>query len=495
MRPAPYGVYAQALTECCAKAACRSTRPSPAPGCAFRNRPRARWFPGTNSKLAPAPALFARAPGAPPPAVAIETQANMRARPIRDYPVDQAFAATLEQDTISGLCRFPQRLSQLRLRPRVRAMLAVRREAMTWRRACLANTPNAYWTYLQRYPRGPHAGDARRRLATINAALTAAAAHSRCTNSTCRRRSKRKTIYFRRPYVVFDDPDWGRAAARLAICCRLARFLVEPRRRRRLSRPAAAAAHRRAAAVRAARRRVRACSMRPPWCRRSSPARTIITTPITTGRRPSPAAQPGAESASDSSATGAALCARRSREWNTLAAHAGRRNGARLAALRPGAPAAPPRWIRRRPASRLRRSPARAGSLSPRAPSPHAAPQFAGRGAPASRRAFRAASRSTPRPDAAPAPQPRRSARAAIVRRRRDPGRRPAYRGPASARRRIPQPRPTSSRRMSPRPRRAWSRHTLPRRATHGAAASCRRGRRTPRRIPIAARPGEPPCR
>jgi uncharacterized caspase-like protein len=54
---------------------------------------------------------------------------------------------------------------------RVRAIAAARPEAITWRRTFRADTPNAYWSYLQRYPRGPHAGDARRRLAILTASL------------------------------------------------------------------------------------------------------------------------------------------------------------------------------------------------------------------------------------------------------------------------------------------------------------------------------------
>ena len=54
---------------------------------------------------------------------------------------------------------------------RVRAIIAARREAITWRRTYSTDTPDAYWSYLQRYPRGPHAADARRRLAQLSAAL------------------------------------------------------------------------------------------------------------------------------------------------------------------------------------------------------------------------------------------------------------------------------------------------------------------------------------
>jgi hypothetical protein len=48
-------------------------------------------------------------------------------------------------------------------------MLAVRREAIIWRRCVIADTPPACWSYLRRYPEGPHAWVARRRLAMLRA--------------------------------------------------------------------------------------------------------------------------------------------------------------------------------------------------------------------------------------------------------------------------------------------------------------------------------------
>ena len=59
--------------------------------------------------------------------------------------------------------------------PRVAAMVAVRREEIIWRRCVLADTPPAYWSYLRRYPDGPHVWDARRRLAHARRGRRAAA--------------------------------------------------------------------------------------------------------------------------------------------------------------------------------------------------------------------------------------------------------------------------------------------------------------------------------
>ena len=50
---------------------------------------------------------------------------------------------------------------------RVRALLAARREALTWRRTLHIGTADAYWSYLRRYPRGPHVADCHRRLARL----------------------------------------------------------------------------------------------------------------------------------------------------------------------------------------------------------------------------------------------------------------------------------------------------------------------------------------
>ena len=66
----------------------------------------------------------------------------------------QDFLATYPKDPLAG---------------RVRALLAARREALTWRRTLEANTPDACWSYMRRYPKGPHYYDARRRLTYLSA--------------------------------------------------------------------------------------------------------------------------------------------------------------------------------------------------------------------------------------------------------------------------------------------------------------------------------------
>ncbi len=110
------------------------------------------------------------AAGAPPPPNVMPI-ADVRAKPIRDFPsVDDAYAAALDRDTIDGYQQFLAVYPSSPYSERIAGMLAVRREAIIWRRAVMADTPPAYWSYLRRYPNGPHVWDARRRLAMLAAA-------------------------------------------------------------------------------------------------------------------------------------------------------------------------------------------------------------------------------------------------------------------------------------------------------------------------------------
>ncbi len=110
-----------------------------------------------------------RVAGAPPPPNFVPL-ADIRNRPMRDFGgVEDANAAALAIDTIAGYEQFLSLYPNSPYSRRVAAMLAVRREAIVWRRCVIADTPPAYWSYLRRYPRGPHAWDARRRLAMLRA--------------------------------------------------------------------------------------------------------------------------------------------------------------------------------------------------------------------------------------------------------------------------------------------------------------------------------------
>ena len=90
---------------------------------------------------------------------------------------------------------------------RVRAIAAARREAITWRRTFRADTPNAYWSYLQRYPRGPHATDARRRLAILTAPLEPPPTFD-VIDYDVPPPPPEEFIYVDRPVLAFGDPEF-----------------------------------------------------------------------------------------------------------------------------------------------------------------------------------------------------------------------------------------------------------------------------------------------
>jgi hypothetical protein len=77
----------------------------------------------------------------------------------------------LLRDTFDAYTDFLADFWQDPMTKRIRALLAVRRESITWRRTCQANVPAAYWSYLERYPHGAHAADAGRLLSRLGAAV------------------------------------------------------------------------------------------------------------------------------------------------------------------------------------------------------------------------------------------------------------------------------------------------------------------------------------
>ncbi|WP_053194184.1 caspase family protein [Chelatococcus sp. CO-6] len=92
-------------------------------------------------------------------------------RSIEQLPAPEAYVYAIEEDTIPVYQEFLRVYPQDPMARRVRVILAERREALIWRRTLVMDSPEAYWTYLRRYPRGPHAEDSRRRLSRLSVAL------------------------------------------------------------------------------------------------------------------------------------------------------------------------------------------------------------------------------------------------------------------------------------------------------------------------------------
>ena len=205
--PGPYGAYAQALAE--------EIRAGGVMLPDLFNHVRLRVNDLTKGGLVPWNAqriqtsfmFFERAPDAPQAAPPAEV-AQAQTRQIRDFTPPDAYAAALERDTLQGYEDFLAAYPTDPMAARVRAIVAARRGAITWRRTYRADTPNAYWSYLRRYPRGPHAWDARRRLAALAAELEPPPAFA-VIDYDVPPPPPDEEIYVERPVIAFDDPAYA----------------------------------------------------------------------------------------------------------------------------------------------------------------------------------------------------------------------------------------------------------------------------------------------
>ena len=164
--------------------------------------------PWDDQKLQVQFSFFDRAADAPPVQGSPDQVAAIRDRPIRDLGAQEAFTAALTRDTMQGYEDFLAAYAGDPLSQRVRAILAARREAITWRRTYLADTPDAYWSYLRRYPQGPHAWDARRRLTILSAALEPPPSFAMISYDVPPPPPD-EFVYVDRPVFYFGDPEFG----------------------------------------------------------------------------------------------------------------------------------------------------------------------------------------------------------------------------------------------------------------------------------------------
>ncbi|SFN03587.1 Uncharacterized protein, contains caspase domain [Bradyrhizobium sp. Rc3b] len=206
--PGPYGIYAQSLAEMI------RTGGLPLPEVFDRVRLRVNeaskgaQVPWNEQKISAPFSFFERGPDAPPPEAAPDQVAAIRSKPIRDLGVRDAYAAALERDTLPAYEEFLAAYPGDPLAKRVMAIVAARREAITWRRTYRNDTPEAYWSYLRRYPRGPHAADARRRLAILTAPAEPPPSFA-MIDYDVPPPPPEEVVYVDRPVLYFSDPDFG----------------------------------------------------------------------------------------------------------------------------------------------------------------------------------------------------------------------------------------------------------------------------------------------
>ncbi|MCK1384619.1 caspase family protein [Bradyrhizobium sp. 21] len=206
--PGPYGIYAQSLAEMI------RTGGLPLPEVFDRVRLRVNeaskgaQVPWNEQKISAPFSFFERGPDAPPPEAAPDQVAAIRNKPIRDLGVQDAYAAALTRDTLPAYEEFLTAYPGDPLSKRVMAIVAARREAITWRRTYRTDSPEAYWSYLRRYPRGPHAADARRRLAILTAPAEPPPSFA-MIDYDVPPPPPEEVVYVDRPVLYFSDPDFG----------------------------------------------------------------------------------------------------------------------------------------------------------------------------------------------------------------------------------------------------------------------------------------------
>ena len=201
----PYGAYAQALAEMIRDGGLSPKDVFDRVRLRVNEMTKGAEVPWQSANIIAQFQFFERAPDAPPPPASAQQVQEMRTRPIRDLGAHDAYAAALERDTLQGYSDFVGAYPDDPMAPRVQAIIAARREAITWRRTWAANTPDAYWSYMRRYPRGPHVYDCRRRLAELSASFDPPPAFQMLAYDVPPP-PPAEVVYFERPVLAFYDP-------------------------------------------------------------------------------------------------------------------------------------------------------------------------------------------------------------------------------------------------------------------------------------------------
>jgi uncharacterized caspase-like protein len=206
--PGPYGSYAKTLAGSMRQGGLPIDDVFAQTRLAVNEASGGAQLPWSASKLTAPYYIFERAADAPPPA-AQSALAEASRRPIKSFSKNDAYAAAVQRDTLRGYQDFLAAYPDSAQARRVRAILAGRREALFWRRSVEENSPHAYWTYLRRYPRGPHAGEADERLTRLSAREEPPHDFEPEVYSDLPPPPRDELVYADRPYYVFVGPDYG----------------------------------------------------------------------------------------------------------------------------------------------------------------------------------------------------------------------------------------------------------------------------------------------
>jgi uncharacterized caspase-like protein len=152
--------------------------------------------------------FYDRAANAPLRADSSEHISSMRFQPMRSIGPHDAYMVALMRDTLDAYADFLADYWHDPMTRRVQALSAVRREAITWRRTFQAGSPEAYWSYLERYPRGPHVADVDSLLKRLGASITPPSNFVRMDYDVPSPLPD-ELDYIERSTLVFDDPTFN----------------------------------------------------------------------------------------------------------------------------------------------------------------------------------------------------------------------------------------------------------------------------------------------
>ena len=200
-----YGPYAKAIAEMICEGGLSAAEVFDSVRLRVNEMTKGTQVPWDVSNIETKVIFFEQGPGAPRPRVSLEQADAMRVRPMSELRAEDAYMVALLRDTFDGYGDFLAMYPHDPMANQVRAILAARREAITWRRTYQDGTPEAFWSYLKRYPRGSHTADARRLLAHLGAGLEPPS-RFRAIEYDMPSPMPSEMEYVERPVLVFDDP-------------------------------------------------------------------------------------------------------------------------------------------------------------------------------------------------------------------------------------------------------------------------------------------------
>ncbi len=201
----PYGIYAQSFVQAMKQGGAPIEDVFDRLRLSVETATGGAMVPWDSDKLTRSFKFFERAADAPLVESAQIPFSALQKRPLRDFPPDQAYDVAIARDTLPAYSEFLTAFPDNPLVRRVRLLQAVRREALFWSAAVRGSTPPAFWTYLARYPKGPHAAEARRRLSRL--AVGSAPSSFAPLVFDVPPPPEAEIVVFDRP-IIFDGPDF-----------------------------------------------------------------------------------------------------------------------------------------------------------------------------------------------------------------------------------------------------------------------------------------------